>query len=109
MSSKKRGNPQFKGSYQDNSEENLRGRLRELERQLRDEKRYSRSLEKKISIKGIETDRDVEKVVKDDDPKFVCKKCGSTNVTPSQINAPHKKIIWLICQDCNHRVKINDK
>jgi hypothetical protein len=112
MAQKRRRAPRERGN--DDSEENLRGKLRELEKELREERRYSRSLEKKLSVTNIGTARDGDSVTDDKFSKNnqdVCKKCGEAKIKYNTINAPHKKIVWAVCESCNHKEKVvgNDK
>jgi len=93
-------NPRRRGNSED-SNENLRGRLRELQKQLEIEKRYSRSLEKKLSNSSSE-----EKVTSPSLPKPVCTHCGKEDtIRVSVIWSPAKEIVWHVCEICGHKEK----
>jgi len=87
----------------DESEENLRGRLREAEKALERERRYSRSLEKRLAQK-----RDVKERTEHEpkpEPILDCPNCGKGRLIEQKIYSPTKEIIWAVCNNeaCKHR------
>lgn len=83
----------------DESEENLRGRLRELQKELDRERRYSRSLEKRLYDKKESKEKDEPAKP----PSNLCPNCGKGTLVERQTPHPTKNIVWAICDVCEHR------
>jgi len=89
--------------------EKLKGKIRELTKQLDSEKRYSKSLEKRIT----EADR-VPKINKNEENKVrkkesaaFCPQCKHENTMEEKVfYSPNKKLIWLICSNCLYKEKL---
>ena len=79
------------------SEENIRGKLREMQKELDREKRYSRSLEKRLSTENKEEKR--EEIPKAAD----CPNCGKGILIERETPHPTKKMVWAACSLCEHR------
>lgn len=98
-----------RGNAED-SEENLRGRLRELQKQLEAEKRYSRSLEKRVNkLLGhkSEEEKAKESVPERNEPKNLCPHCGKEDtVNLHKVWSPTGEIVWSICSICHNRERI---
>lgn len=98
---KKHNRNKHQHSRVDESEENLRGRLRELQKELEKEKRYSRSLEKRLSSKNEKVPDVKEETYKLSDSN--CQNCGKGTMVEHTINSPTKEIVWAVCDTCKHR------
>lgn len=87
----------------DESEENLRGRLRELQKELDKERRYSRSLEKRLYPKKDSKEK-TEDVVPTPQ-EGICPNCGKGTMVEQVIHSPTKEIVWAVCnyEACKHR------
>lgn len=104
---KKRSDPRRRGNSE-KSEENLRGKLRDLGKQLESAKRYAKSLEKKIERmlgNGISEKSEESVPHKSNDPTpSVCNSCGSENeIRKTSVWTPSGEVVWLICQICKNR------
>ena len=90
------------------SDENLRGRLRELEKKNTQLLRYVQYLEKSLSRQKpiYESIPIEEEKTKTKNTKNICEKCKSENVhyvDTFKINDP---VVIKYCQDCGHRTVI---
>ena len=91
----------------DNSEENLRGKLRELQKQLEMEKRYSRSLEKQIKSE-FKTKNDLPSKKELEKKEEVCPSCGKEGgATISKIWTPNGDMLFVNCKLCGQKSRIN--
>lgn len=96
-------NRHHRRSGSDDTEEKLRGRVRELEKELERERRYSRSLEKKLQPGKVDE--------KNDGPKErihqqeTCPQCGKGTLIERTVPNPTKHIVWAFCSldGCNFR------
>lgn len=98
-----------KNGGSDNSDENLRGRLRELQKQLEAEKRYSKSLEKALSKRTVKpgNNHKLKEAIPKMEAKILCQNCGKDGTLIDQtIWSPSKgEIVWTVCQLCHHKEK----
>jgi hypothetical protein len=110
-----------KGSGDDNGE-NLRGRVRTLEKQIEIQKRHIRSLEKRLTrgesndinstsdpaklLKRLKKKHDRKaKVEEEIDKSSCCPQCSSPNYVLHQQWTPGGSIDFSICQECKFREK----
>lgn len=87
----------------DNSDENLRGKFRDLQKQLNTERRYIKSLEKKLrGTAGFSEKRESGKSIVSE--PTMCSNCGEENCTKKiTISAPHTTYVWIECELCQFR------
>lgn len=85
------------------SEEILRGRIRELEKEIDRLKRHIGSLSKKHKPPS-QKKQEVE-IEEPTDKVDSCPNCGSPDYRTSPIWSPKGEIIWKICQLCKYREK----
>lgn len=91
-----------KNPESDDSEEKLRGKIREIAKQLEAEKRYSRALEKRLKR---QYDAPVP-APEPDEPAIVCGSCGKEGTVKEQeIYTPNGPVYWMVCQLCHHKEK----
>lgn len=89
----------------EDSDENLRGKLRELQKQLEAERRYSSSLEKKLKSIASNGSRNEEIEVQLN--PVCCQSCGkSESIKIVEIWRPGGGIKWLTCELCGHKQKV---
>ena len=94
------------------SYENLRGKLREYEKNIRKLRKYIKYLENQLGI-GVEYhDIDVveepTKEVEQKDSKDSCERCKSSSLNYLKIKKLDVPYILKICTDCGKRVLIED-
>lgn len=97
-----------RGNDGDN-DENLRGRLRELEKLNKSLKRRIRHLEKLLNMSPDPYDQEPEpQTSSSNEPKRLCKKCGHDDVRLFEIWRPGGEIKLWVCQksSCFHREKV---
>lgn len=95
--------------------ENLKGRLRTLEKLVEAQKRYIKSLEKVVKRAKLNEENFTSKPKKlpsvevevIDDKTNNCPQCGSPNFENHIIWTPNGESQWLICQDCKFKEKLN--
>lgn len=95
-----------KSSFVDH-EENLRGRYRELKKQLEAQSRYISHLENLLAKKSSKNKKANEnKVEISKEKENFCPRCGSNEFFPKPFWSPNKEIVWIICSICKYKEKI---
>src|SRR5208282_3839889 len=104
----KHNRKRIRGNNED-TDEKMRGRIRELEKALDTANRYAKHLEKKLR----RSDDDGhfipnEKIEKNENDKEVCcPKCGSPEYkSGTPIWTPNGETTWMTCKNCKHREKV---
>jgi hypothetical protein len=102
----------LKGSSE-KSDENLRGQVRELTKEVERWKRYSAYLEKQLThtpeqLQQIKLDKKKKKEEKIEVPKEgdKCQNCGGTDTVKKPLWTPTGDRIILNCNSCEHKEKI---
>jgi len=109
VKAKKRGGPRNGGEDRD---EALRGRIRQLEKQVEQQNRLIRSLEKQLSrnpTKDIKKNSKPLPPMDGDDKKDMCPNCLGVVFRVVPIGPPNKEILWKVCQTCKSREKVSGK
>ena|ERR1700677_3133694 len=92
-----------RGSRSRTAEENLRSKVKEFEKQIRQLRRYVRQLETRIGIDGDSEEfeePDKATVSIDEETHEVCPECASPNVVFVKTFKIDKPITIRICKDC---------
>jgi predicted RNase H-like nuclease (RuvC/YqgF family) len=97
----------------DESTENLRGKFRELEKQVEIQKRYIKSLEKRLkrlnaSEENFTSTKRSKKIIEEElesnDKENSCSHCGNTLIE-KPIWTPTGEVMWVFCQGCKFKEK----
>lgn len=88
----------------EDSEEKLRGKIREISKQLEAERRYSRALEKRLK-RQYDTPAVTEEP-KSNKPPVICGHCGKEDTMEEQsFYTPNGDVYWMICKICQYKEK----
>lgn len=93
---------------EERTEETLRGRIRELEKEIDRLKRQLGSLQKhpkRVTSQDDPKEEDVES----NDKEFCCPNCGSPDYKAATIWSPNGYLNWMVCQSCRHKEKIKSE
>lgn len=89
----------------EDSEEKLRGKIRDISKQLEAERRYSRALEKRL--KRQYEDPTVPQEPEKSGPPVICGHCGKEDTMEKQsFYTPNGDVYWMICKLCQYKEKI---
>lgn len=93
-------------------DENLRGKLRELQKELEIKNRHIRSLEKRLETASrpiTEDDENNDNRREEQDPR--CPQCGSTGRKVASFWHPVKEdlVVKIECDNCGHNFKDDKK
>jgi len=93
--------------------ENLKGRIRTLEKLVDNQKRHIKSLEKQVKRAKMQDENFTAKPKKQlpepiaaDDKANSCPQCGSPHYENHAIWTPTGESTWLICQDCKYKERL---
>lgn len=87
------------------TDEALRGKNRELQKEIRHLKQRIRQLERQLGMSSSHEEAGVEEINIPTTHDKQCENCGKDKMKEAIVWSPSGEIAWLVCQICKHREK----